>query len=120
MHAGGVADNNGPWNDEKFDKVAWNDAETGLDCILLRQESGVWGGCIDCVGGQILARAIKQMNYGCGIASLGNTAGGKIEASIMPFWLWTAVTNKCGIVSRKGLLMTRRAMPRMAPKMRIF
>jgi acrylyl-CoA reductase (NADPH) len=50
-------------------------------------ESGVWGGCIDCVGGQILARAIKQMNYGCGIASLGNTAGAKMEASIIPFLL---------------------------------
>ena len=50
-------------------------------------ESGVWDGCIDCVGGQILARAIKQMNYGCGIASLGNTAGVKMEASIIPFLL---------------------------------
>ena len=50
-------------------------------------ESGVWGGCIDCVGGQILARAIKQMNYGGGIASLGNTAGAKMEASIIPFLL---------------------------------
>jgi len=50
-------------------------------------ESGVWGGCIDCVGGQILARVIKQMNYGCGIASLGNTAGAKMEASIIPFLL---------------------------------
>ncbi len=50
-------------------------------------ESGVWGGCIDCVGGQILARAIKQMNYGCGIASLGNAAGATMEASIMPFLL---------------------------------
>ena len=50
-------------------------------------ESGLWGGCIDCVGGQILARAIKQMNYGCGIASLGNTAGATMEASIIPFLL---------------------------------
>ncbi|MDQ0565938.1 hypothetical protein GRI55_00805 [Erythrobacter citreus] len=36
----------GPWIDEKFDKVAWNDAATGLDCILLRQASGVWGGFV--------------------------------------------------------------------------
>jgi len=50
-------------------------------------ESGVWGGCIDCVGGQILARAIKQMSYGCGIASLGNAAGATMEASIIPFLL---------------------------------
>ena len=36
----------GPWTDEPFDKIAWRDAETGLDCILLRQASGVWGGFV--------------------------------------------------------------------------
>ncbi|WP_147366972.1 hypothetical protein [Aurantiacibacter zhengii] len=36
----------GPWTDEPFDKIAWRDAETGLDCILLRQPSGVWGGFV--------------------------------------------------------------------------
>ena len=36
----------GPWTDEPFDKIAWRDAETGLDCILLRQVSGVWGGFV--------------------------------------------------------------------------
>jgi len=50
-------------------------------------ESAVWGGCIDCVGGQILARAIKQMKNGAGIASLGNTAGAMMQASIIPFLL---------------------------------
>ena len=50
-------------------------------------ESSVWGGCIDCVGGQVLARVIKQMNYGAGIASLGNAAGGTMTASIIPFLL---------------------------------
>ncbi|MGB2122752.1 MAG: alcohol dehydrogenase catalytic domain-containing protein, partial [Candidatus Puniceispirillaceae bacterium] len=38
-------------------------------------ESALWGGCIDCVGGQILARVIKQLKNGAGVASLGNTAG---------------------------------------------
>jgi len=50
-------------------------------------ESGVWGGCVDCVGGQIMARVIKQLKYGAGLASLGNAAGPKMEASIMPFLL---------------------------------
>jgi acrylyl-CoA reductase (NADPH) len=50
-------------------------------------ESAVWGGCIDCVGGQILGRAIKQMKNGAGIASLGNTAGATMQASIIPFLL---------------------------------
>ncbi|WP_370190922.1 hypothetical protein [Qipengyuania sp.] len=36
----------GPWSDEPFDKIAWRDAATGLDCILLRQASGVWGGFV--------------------------------------------------------------------------
>lgn len=35
----------GPWNDEA-DKVAWVDAETGLGCILLRQENGTISGYV--------------------------------------------------------------------------
>ncbi|MEK9853809.1 MAG: acryloyl-CoA reductase [Rhodobiaceae bacterium] len=50
-------------------------------------ESAVWGGCIDCVGGQIMARVIKQLKNGAGIASLGNTAGATMNASIIPFLL---------------------------------
>jgi hypothetical protein len=33
----------GPWNNEA-DKVAWVDAETGLGCIMLRQEDGTISG----------------------------------------------------------------------------
>ena len=50
-------------------------------------ESALWGGCIDCVGGQILARVIKQLKNGAGVASLGNTAGATMNASIIPFLL---------------------------------
>lgn len=35
----------GPWSDE-IDKLAWRDAASGLDCILLRQPSGVWAGYV--------------------------------------------------------------------------
>lgn len=50
-------------------------------------ESAVWGGCIDCVGGQILARVIKQLRNGGAVASLGNTAGATMNASVIPFLL---------------------------------
>ena len=50
-------------------------------------ESAVWGGCIDCVGGQILARVIKQLKNGGAVASLGNTAGATMNASVIPFLL---------------------------------
>ena len=36
----------GPWADEPVDKLAWRDVATGLDCILLRQTSGVWAGFV--------------------------------------------------------------------------
>ncbi len=35
----------GPWNDEA-DKVAWVDKETGLGCIILRQENGTLSGYV--------------------------------------------------------------------------
>lgn len=36
---------NGPWNNEA-DKVAWVDAETGLGCIMLRQQDGTISGYV--------------------------------------------------------------------------
>ena len=79
------------------DEIAAYLTELGASRIVTRaemlddpgkvMESGVWGGCVDCVGGQIMARVIKQLKYGAGLASLGNTAGPKMEASIMPFLL---------------------------------
>ena len=39
-------DQSGPWDEEAVDKLAWRDAETGLDCILLRQFNGIWGGFV--------------------------------------------------------------------------
>lgn len=38
-------DGDGPWNNEA-DKVAWTDAETGLACIMLRQENGTISGYV--------------------------------------------------------------------------
>ena len=39
-------DQSGPWDAEAVDKLAWRDAATGLDCILLRQFNGIWGGFV--------------------------------------------------------------------------
>ena len=36
----------GPWSHEPVDKLAWRDAATNLDCMLLRQSSGVWAGYV--------------------------------------------------------------------------
>lgn len=36
----------GPWSDEPVDKISWRDAVSDLDCILLRQPSGVWAGFV--------------------------------------------------------------------------
>ena len=50
-------------------------------------ESSVWGGCIDSVGGAFIGRILKQLNYGAGLASLGNAAGAELSGNIMPFLL---------------------------------
>ena len=38
-------DERGPWSDEA-DKIAWVDEETGLGCIILRQENGTLSGYV--------------------------------------------------------------------------
>lgn len=50
-------------------------------------ESSQWAGCIDSVGGQILARVLKQMNYGASVAAIGNAAGAEFTATVIPFLL---------------------------------
>lgn len=50
-------------------------------------ESSQWAGCIDSVGGQILARVLKQLNYGASLAAVGNAAGAEFSATVIPFLL---------------------------------
>lgn len=50
-------------------------------------ESAIWAGCIDNVGGSTLSRVIGQMAYGGSIAAIGNAAGIKLEATVLPFLL---------------------------------
>lgn len=50
-------------------------------------ESERWAGCIDCVGGVPLARALGQMQHGGSVAAVGLAAGNKLETTVIPFLL---------------------------------
>jgi len=50
-------------------------------------ESERWAGCIDAVGGKMLARLLGQMKYGSSVAAVGLAGGAAVPASIIPFLL---------------------------------
>ena len=50
-------------------------------------DSSKWAGCVDTVGGEILATVITQMNYGASIAACGNAAGAGVKTTVLPFIL---------------------------------
>lgn len=51
-------------------------------------EAETWAGCVDAVGGAMLGRVLKQMNYGSSVAAIGLAGGAAIEgALITPFIL---------------------------------
>lgn len=50
-------------------------------------ESETWSGCIDAVGGAMLARVMGQMKYGASIASVGLAGGTALPATVIPFLL---------------------------------
>ena len=50
-------------------------------------ESEQRSGCIDAVGGPMLARVLGQMKYGASIASVGLAGGTALPASVIPFLL---------------------------------
>ena len=50
-------------------------------------ESETWAGCIDAVGGPMLARVLGQMRYGASVAAVGNAGGVQVPATIIPFIL---------------------------------
>ena len=50
-------------------------------------ESEKWAGCIDAVGGNMLARVLGQMKYGSSVAAVGLAGGANVPASIIPFLL---------------------------------
>ncbi|PXA88361.1 oxidoreductase [Nostoc sp. 3335mG] len=50
-------------------------------------EPARWAGVVDCVGGNILAKVLKQVKYGGSVAALGNTAGVALSTNVLPFLL---------------------------------
>lgn len=50
-------------------------------------ESENWAGCVDAVGGAMLARVLGQMKYGCSVAAVGLAGGAGLPATVIPFLL---------------------------------
>ncbi len=50
-------------------------------------EAEIWAGCIDAVGGAMLARILGQMKYGASIAAVGLAGGANLPATVIPFLL---------------------------------
>lgn len=50
-------------------------------------ESQRWGGVVDTVGGNILARALAETHYGGCVAACGLAADHRLETTVMPFIL---------------------------------
>lgn len=51
----------------------------------LEKES--WAGCVDAVGGAMLARVLGQMQYGASVSAVGLAGGAEVPAKIIPFLL---------------------------------
>lgn len=51
----------------------------------LERES--WAGCVDAVGGSMLAKVLTQISYGGSVAAVGLAGGAKLPATVIPFLL---------------------------------
>ena len=50
-------------------------------------EKALWAGCVDAVGGAMLARVLGQLHYGAAVAAVGNAGGVQVPAFVIPFLL---------------------------------
>jgi acrylyl-CoA reductase (NADPH) len=50
-------------------------------------ETETWSGCVDAVGGAMLARVLGQMKYGASVAAVGLAGGAGLPATVVPFLL---------------------------------
>ena len=50
-------------------------------------EAETWAGCVDAVGGPMLARVLGQMKYGGSVAAVGLAGGAGLPATVIPFLL---------------------------------
>lgn len=63
-------------------------ARQEIDTITRKPlESETWAGCVDAVGGEMLARVIGQLKYGGSVAAVGLAGGAKLPTSVLPFLL---------------------------------
>lgn len=63
------------------------DREEALDTSGRPVLKGIWGGCIDTVGGEILATAIKTTKPGGTVTCCGNVASPDLPLTVFPFIL---------------------------------
>jgi acrylyl-CoA reductase (NADPH) len=50
-------------------------------------EAEAWAGCVDAVGGAMLAKVLTQMKYGSSVAAVGLAGGAKLPTTVIPFLL---------------------------------
>jgi acrylyl-CoA reductase (NADPH) len=50
-------------------------------------EAETWAGCVDAVGGSMLARVLGQLKYQASVAAVGNAGGVQVPASVIPVLL---------------------------------
>ena len=50
-------------------------------------EAETWAGCVEAVGGAMLARVLGQMKYGGSVAAVGLAGGAGLPATVIPFLL---------------------------------
>ncbi|NRB04503.1 MAG: oxidoreductase [Rhodobacteraceae bacterium] len=50
-------------------------------------EAETWAGCVDAVGGAMLARVLGQVKYGGSVAAVGLAGGAALPATVIPFLL---------------------------------
>ncbi len=50
-------------------------------------EKETWAGCVDAVGGDMLARVLGQMQYGASVSAVGLAGGAQLNATVIPFLL---------------------------------
>jgi acrylyl-CoA reductase (NADPH) len=63
-------------------------ARAELNEVIKRPLEGeTWAGCVDAVGGEMLARVLGQLEYGASVAAVGLAGGTAMPASVIPFLL---------------------------------
>lgn len=57
------------------------------EAIKRPMEAETWAGCVDAVGGEMLARVLGQMKYGASVAAVGLAGGAALPTTVIPFLL---------------------------------